>query len=138
MSVTVYDVADKILQSFDKRLADYATKRFARQGINVRTGTRVRQVQAHKLVFEDGSEDSFGAVVWATGIAPSSLVRSLQTSKDPSGRILTNAHLQVLGLDGTPIPGVYALGDCAAIKDFPLPATAQVAKQKAIYLARRT
>jgi NADH:ubiquinone reductase (non-electrogenic) len=33
-------------------------------------------------------------------------------------------------------PGVWALGDCAAVGDPPLPATAQVAQQQGAYLAK--
>jgi NADH dehydrogenase FAD-containing subunit len=33
------------------------------------------------------------------------------------------------------LPNVYAIGDCAQIKDRPLPATAQVASQKGKHLA---
>jgi len=36
-----------------------------------------------------------------------------------------------------PVPGVYALGDCCADVDAPLPALAQVAEQQGAWLARR-
>lgn len=37
---------------------------------------------------------------------------------------------------GAPIPGVFALGDCCAELDSPLPALAQVAEQQGRYLAK--
>ena len=37
---------------------------------------------------------------------------------------------------GVPVPGVYALGDCCADLDSPLPALAQVAEQQGRYLAK--
>ncbi|RUS21042.1 hypothetical protein BC937DRAFT_93771 [Endogone sp. FLAS-F59071] len=39
VQMTVYDVAPQILGSFDHKLREYATKRFRRKGIQVRTGT---------------------------------------------------------------------------------------------------
>ena len=64
-----------------------------------------------------------------------------------SGGILTNAKLQALATSASPptessedesvIKGVYALGDCAVLKDTAYPATAQVANQKALWLAKR-
>jgi NADH dehydrogenase FAD-containing subunit len=34
------------------------------------------------------------------------------------------------------IPNVYAIGDCAAFKENPLPQTAQVAQQEGFYIAK--
>ncbi|KAI8366172.1 hypothetical protein BD560DRAFT_401371 [Blakeslea trispora] len=61
-----------------------------------------------------------------------------EAAKDHSEqRILTDGHLRVLDQQtNEPIPNVYALGDCATIQDDELPATAQVANQKAIYLVK--
>ncbi|KAK8057650.1 hypothetical protein PG996_011587 [Apiospora saccharicola] len=66
-----------------------------------------------------------------------------------TGSILTDHHLRVnvVPQDAPPENGntyphpgamtdVYAIGDCAAIPDQALPATAQVASQKAVYLAK--
>ena len=42
-----------------------------------------------------------------------------------------------VGFDpGEPVPGVFALGDCCASADHPLPALAQVAEQQGKYLAK--
>lgn len=39
VQMTVYDVAPQILGSFDRKLSEYATKRFRRKGIQIKTGT---------------------------------------------------------------------------------------------------
>jgi len=44
-------------------------------------------------------------------------------------------RLRVLDDSGAPIPGLYAMGDCASVKGYHLPATAQVAAQEGTYLA---
>lgn len=50
---------------------------------------------------------------------------------------MTDRKLRVLDKETRqPIKNVYALGDCATIEEYDLPATAQVANQKAIYLGK--
>jgi NADH dehydrogenase FAD-containing subunit len=61
---------------------------------------------------------------------------SVKACIDRSGtweRLFTNDQLQVLDLEGKPVPDVWAIGDAAIVKSDgpPLPATAQVASQKA-------
>lgn len=53
---------------------------------------------------------------------------------EKTGGIMINKRLQVHDAKGKPISGVYALGDCAASG---YPATAQVASQQALWIAKR-
>ncbi|KAJ3289559.1 hypothetical protein HK104_007375 [Borealophlyctis nickersoniae] len=137
VQISVYDVAEKILGGFDSHLAEYATKKFTREGIKIRTKTFIKEVQKNKLILKDDTEIPFGVLVWATGITATPLTKSLTVSKDPrSKRIITDEFLRVLDAHGNPMKDVYALGDCATIKDKDLPATAQVAGQKGIWLRK--
>ncbi|KAF8976121.1 hypothetical protein BGZ46_008561 [Entomortierella lignicola] len=138
VTMAVYDVAPTILASFDKSLSDYCTTKFKRSGIEVRTGTEVGRVEDGKLVLKDGKEIPFGCLVWATGLTENPLTASLEgkVMKSKKKRILTDAYLRVLDPEGKIIPNVYALGDCATIKDHELPQTAQVANQQAIWLRK--
>lgn len=96
---------------------------------------------------EPDGEIPFGMLIWSTGNTQGPLVASItEAAKDKSGSLQTNGHMQLLqaGEDGRPatsnpgsngddapvLDGVYALGDCAQIVDYSLPATAQVASQK--------
>lgn len=74
--------------------------------------------------------------MWATGVEPVPLVRSLGAGKDKAGRALVDGSLRLLDANGSVVPNVYALGDAASIKGGPLAATAQVASQQGAYLAR--
>ncbi|KAF9581140.1 hypothetical protein BGW38_001953 [Lunasporangiospora selenospora] len=49
---------------------------------------------------------------------------------------MTDEYLRVLDPLGQVIPNVYALGDCATIREHELPQTAQVANQQAIWLRK--
>ncbi|KAM3584087.1 hypothetical protein VKS41_004054 [Umbelopsis sp. WA50703] len=135
--MTLYDVAPHILGTFDSNLSAYATKKFARRGIQVKTGRQVKEVLKDRLVIKEDGEVPFGMLVWSTGLMQNPLVESCQNAlkDDRSHRLMTDEFLRVLSKDGESVlPNIYAMGDCATIKDHDLPATAQVAKQKAIYL----
>jgi NADH dehydrogenase FAD-containing subunit len=72
-------------------------------------------------------------VVWSTGNkAPPLVERIKDLAKDKRGYLQTNAELQVYKQPEVPeqeptvVENVWAMGDCAQIKDHFLPATAQV------------
>ncbi|KAJ1984305.1 hypothetical protein H4R34_000729 [Dimargaris verticillata] len=138
--MTVYDVAPTILGSFDVNLAKYAVKRFQRQGIKIRTNTQITEVTKDHLMIRNQPEEPYGLLVWSTGLTDVPLSQSLAktVANDAHGkRLLTDFHLRLLRSDGTmAINNVFALGDCADITGYSLPATAQVARQKARYLAQ--
>ncbi|KAK9473684.1 pyridine nucleotide-disulfide oxidoreductase-domain-containing protein [Dipodascopsis tothii] len=140
--ITIFDVAKGILTSFDEKLSGYAEEHFRRQQIRVRGSVHVTEVRPNELVLEGGSEVvKYGVLLWSTGLAPSELVANItDVVKDPKGSIVTDEFLRVLrpGPHGTVVDrNVYALGDCAQIRNGLLPATAQVATQKATYLFKR-
>ncbi|GBB87875.1 hypothetical protein RclHR1_14370006 [Rhizophagus clarus] len=140
VTMSVYDIAPQILGSFDQSLREFATKKFTRKGIKIRTGRKVKEVNERKLIIEGDGEVPYGMLVWATGLTDNPLTRSMgnQVVKDQSAkRLLTDGFLRVLDKESfQPIDNVYALGDCASIQDYDLPATAQVANQKAVYLRK--
>jgi NADH dehydrogenase FAD-containing subunit len=120
-----------LLASFDDALADYAARHFRREGIELRVDSPVAEVRADAVVLASGESIATGLVVWAAGTAPSAFVRALGVELDRTGRILTAADLRVPGREH-----LWAAGDCAAVGDPPLPATAQVAQQSGAHLAR--
>ncbi|KAI1316763.1 hypothetical protein EDD11_009501 [Mortierella claussenii] len=138
VTLAVYDVAPTILANFDKSLSEYCMNKFKRSGIEVRTGTVVEKVEDGKLILKNGKEIPFGCLVWSTGLTENPLTASLEgkVMKSKSKRILTDEYLRVLDIEGKVVPHVYALGDCATIKDHELPQTAQVANQQAIWLRK--
>ncbi|KAI9285231.1 NDE1, mitochondrial external NADH dehydrogenase [Umbelopsis sp. AD052] len=135
--MTLYDVAPNILGTFDSQLSEYAHKKFSRKGIQIKTKRRVLEVTKDDLVIEGDGKVPYGMLVWSTGLMQNPLIESLnELEKDKSQRLLTDDQLRVLSKDSRkPLNNVYALGDCATIDGLDLPATAQVANQKAIYLS---
>ncbi|CCM05611.1 uncharacterized protein FIBRA_07840 [Fibroporia radiculosa] len=138
--ISLYDVAPHILGSFDVGLQEWATKKFTREGIRILTQHHVERVEAGKMYVKEQGEVYFGLLVWSTGLAPNPLIQSItEAEKDTrTASLITDEHLNVVMKDtGKPDPDVWAVGDAAIIKDNPLPATAQVANQKARYLRKK-
>lgn len=128
--VVLVEALERLLTGFDEALSDYTRRHFLRAGIEVRTQARVRSIERERVVLEGGEVLPCGLVLWAGGNAPVPLIASLGEPLDRRGRLVVDDHLRVPGKEG-----VYALGDCAAVEDPPLPATAQVAQQQGRYLA---
>jgi NADH:ubiquinone reductase (non-electrogenic) len=129
--IVVVEAAPTLLGAFDRSLSEYAVKRFRRARIEVRTQVKVVNVGPDHIDLHDGSAVPFGLLVWATGNAPTAFVKSLSLPKDPQGRLWVGPDLKVSGE-----ASIYALGDCSVIEGAPLPATAQVAEQQGLYLAK--
>lgn len=157
--VTVYDVAPTVLSMFDEKLAQYAMKTFSRQGINIQTSHHVEELRrgspgqangntetddsttCYTVKLKEEGEIGVGMVVWSTGLMTNPFVSNALAGKvkqhEKSGGILTDDRLQVKRPDDSILDDVYALGDCAVLEGTSYPATAQVASQKAQWLAKR-
>lgn len=129
--VVVVEALGRLLTSFDEALSKYTHQHFGRGGIEVRIGAKVEAVEEGRVLLAGGEILPCGMVLWAGGNEPVPFVRSLGAPLNPQGRLVVDSYLRV-----TSRPSVYALGDCAAVGEQPLPATAQVAQQQGHYLAR--
>ncbi|KAH9936713.1 FAD/NAD(P)-binding domain-containing protein [Amylocystis lapponica] len=136
---TIAPLAKISCMIFDKGLQEWAAKKFNREGISVLTQHHVERVEAGRMFVKEQGEVPFGLLVWSTGLAPNPLVQSLDdVAKDTkTSSLFTDERLRVLMKDGSANPDVWAIGDAAMIKGQVLPATAQVASQKAKYLAKQ-
>jgi NADH:ubiquinone reductase (H+-translocating) len=125
--IVLVNAGDHILQGIDPSLVHAATRRLASQRIEVINDAKAKEVRPDAVVLSDGRTIPARTTVWAAGIEPSPLVKSLDVEKDHRGRILVDEFLRVKGT-----PGVYAVGDCTGI-DYdgpPVPALAQAAEQE--------
>lgn len=129
--ITLLEAAKHILSAFDLKLADYAMRIFQRQSINIKTNSPVKEINEKSILLHDGTEISYGLVVWSTGIGPTGFIRSLPFPKNRAFRLTTDDFLKVSGFGN-----IYAAGDCATPADVDYAATAQVAQQEGKYLAR--
>ncbi|KAL1842742.1 hypothetical protein VTJ49DRAFT_4380 [Mycothermus thermophilus] len=90
VSITVYDVAPKVLPMFDRALAKYAMDTFARHGIRVKTEHHLQRLRladgdlghrhgALKIKIKEYGDNEVGAglVVWSTGLMANPLISKL-------------------------------------------------------------
>ncbi|MCO5590971.1 hypothetical protein L7F22_044947 [Adiantum nelumboides] len=79
VNIVLIQSGDHILNMFDVRISKFAEQKFQRDGIEVKTGCRVLEVQENAIVMKDKStgeriEVPYGMVVWSTGLGTRSLI----------------------------------------------------------------
>jgi NADH dehydrogenase len=114
----------RILPEIGESLADYALKKLMEKGVEVRLNTRVTSATAEWVDLGTKERIATNTLIWTAGVKPSALLATLPCSKTKQGTIIVNEQLEV-----PESPGVWALGDCAAVPDprtgRPYPPTAQ-------------
>jgi NADH dehydrogenase len=125
---------DRILPELSESLGRYAQSRMEARGVEFRLNTRLTDARPGMVVLSD-AEIPAETLVWTAGTAPNPLSKSLPLEKDKRGAVVVDATLAVPGH-----PGLWALGDCAAVVDAksgkPCPPTAQFALREAAALAK--
>lgn len=136
-TIEIHDVAPTILGSFDERLGEYALRKLKQRGIKIQTESHIEKVEKGAMWTKELGEVKYGMLLWATGNGANPLVESLDVKKsDKLPRVLTDRRLRVLRTDDQVMEDVYALGDSADIEGYSLPMLAEVAVQKAEWLAK--
>jgi NADH dehydrogenase len=127
------EAGPRILPMFPDALSLKAVRSLGRLGVEVRTGEGVARMEPGAVWIGEARIAS-STVLWAAGVAPSPLARSLGVPLDRAGRVMVNADLSIPGH-----PEVLVIGDLAACVDAagtPLPGLAPVAIQQGEYAAR--
>lgn len=134
------EATDRLLPEIDPGLADYARRRLARRGIDIRMNTRLDSAEGGIMRLSTGEEFAAGTLVWTTGVAPHSLAARSGFPVDEHGRVTCDEYLRVRTADGDVVSDVWAAGDNAAVPDLTTgrlsPPTAQHAIRQAKQLAR--
>ncbi len=131
----ILEAAPTILRDLGDAFAGRVQRRLVKKGIEILTGTTLKEVRADAVVLSSGEVVPTDTVVWTAGVVAHPLVAELPGEKDARGRLVTAPDMRVPGTDG-----LWALGDSAAVPDDkaagqPAPATAQHALRQARTLA---
>jgi NADH dehydrogenase len=110
--IILYEHSPHLLGMFKLRLQVYARKALEARGVEVQTGTGVTEVTPTTIRLSNGATVRTHTLVWAAGMQANPVVRSLGVATVHGDRIPVGPDLQVQGH-----PGVFALGDIAAITD---------------------
>ncbi len=125
MRWVLVEARDRIMAEVPPSLSSFAARELLGRGIEIKTTTTLSSLTANRATLSDGEEIATRTLVWTAGVQPAPVVSSLGLPLDATGRILTDREMRVSGH-----PGVWAIGDCAAVPDparpgQPCPPTAQ-------------
>jgi NADH:ubiquinone reductase (H+-translocating) len=124
---------DRLLPELSPGLGRFAERKMRGQGIDVRLNTRCVRVDDRGITLDDGELLSAGTVICTIGTAPNPLIAELSLPKS-RGRLEVAPDMSVPSA-----PGLWAVGDCAAVpnaRDGKIsPPTAQFAERQARQLA---
>ncbi|MFO1077182.1 MAG: FAD-dependent oxidoreductase [Planctomycetota bacterium] len=133
LRVVLVHSGDRILPELSGSLGRYAQEKLTARGVEVRLQARVQALNARGVALADGTELPTRTLVWTAGTAPHPLLATLPCAKE-RGRIVVEATMAV-----PQHPGIWALGDCAAVPDLvrggSCPPTAQHATRQGTTLA---
>jgi NADH dehydrogenase len=130
--VLVHSAKQVLERELTPRLARYATRTLAEQGIELLLGQRVVAASPHSAVLADGARIATRTLISTVPASPNPIVEQLGLPMS-GGRLLCEASTAVTDWDG-----VWAVGDCASV---PMPGgqasppTAQHAIRQAKLLA---
>ena len=132
LEVTLIETGKRILPAFPEKVSAEAEAQLSSLGIKVMTGAEVISATSGALLLKDDTRIETTISVWAAGVkAPEATDAFEGLERSRSGQLMVTPTLQT-----TKDPAVFALGDCARLAENPAPATAQAARQQALYLGK--
>ncbi len=133
--VILLEAGSRILPSFSEKLSQKATRDLEHLGVQAWTGYRVTQVDDEGVLIDGKERIRAATVLWAAGVQPSSLNKTLGESLDRSGRVMIQKDLSL-----AQHREVFVLGDQACFtvdaSGKSLPGLAPVAMQQGRHAAR--
>src|SRR5258707_1194387 len=126
----------RILPELSQGLAEYALNRMVERGVTFKLNSRIKDARPGVVLLQSEEEVPAHTLIWTAGVTPNPLLRTLPESvaRDGRGALIVESTLAVSGK-----PGLWALGDCAAVSDGrtgqACPPTAQFAIRQAATLA---
>jgi NADH dehydrogenase len=110
----IVEAGDEILRGVHPTLARRARGKLFREGVEIRTSTKVTRVLPGAVEVSGGAQIPVGLTVWAAGVKGNPVLSSLPVAKDRLGRIVVDRHMQVPGY-----PNVFGAGDAVTIDGMP-------------------
>ncbi|MFJ8160115.1 NAD(P)/FAD-dependent oxidoreductase [Streptomyces sp. NPDC096136] len=105
------DMAPKLMPELGDALGRAALEVLRRRGIRVSLGVSVAKAGPEEVTLTDGRVLPSRTLIWTAGVAASPLIGTMDTETE-RGRLVVTPQLTV-----PDAPGVFALGDAAAVPD---------------------
>ena len=106
------EARDRVMQEVPAPLAEFASKELRGRGMEILTGTTVREMDERSATLSTGERIPTRMLCWTAGVTPAPVVRKLGLPLNQQGRIEVDATMKVKGRDN-----VWAIGDAAAVPD---------------------
>lgn len=111
LRVITVDILTRILPTFNDQLAQRVVERMQQRGIELRLGVGLKDATGSSVTLADGARIETRSIIATVGIGTNPLLRQLPVGL-MRGRIPCDAFCRIDGF-----PGVYAVGDNAAVPD---------------------
>ena len=108
--VVIVDAGDAVLGPFSPKAHEYASKVLTERGVELKLGTKVKEITADHVVLSDGDTIDTRCAIWGGGLQAAPLAASAGLAQGRGGRIDVHEDLTVEGF-----PGVFVVGDIANI-----------------------
>jgi NADH dehydrogenase len=131
--IVLVHAGEHLLPELGEELGRYAEHKLRKRRVEVINGARVASYDGSVVELSNGTAVPAATLIWTAGAKPSPVIESLPCEKQ-RGRLLVNECLAVAG-----IPGLWAVGDCAAVPDGSggfYPPTAQHGMREAVAAAK--
>ncbi len=130
LDIRIVEAAPRILSGLPERISKQAAEVLQQRGVTISTDEKVLSITEQGLRTTHG-DIAADIVLWAAGIQAAAQNRALGLQLNRNNQFVVDQRLQ------TSVPGIYAIGDCAACDWHDgqnVPARAQAAHQQADYL----
>ena len=132
--IILIEAGPRILAHLPPELSARAQRQLESMGVEVRTGTKVKEITKGRVELEHGQVLEAENIIWAAGVSASPLTQKLGVELDRARRVKVNPDLSLPGH-----PEVFAIGDMALVLDEegkPVPGVSPAAMQMARHVAR--
>jgi NADH dehydrogenase len=125
MRWVLVEAGERIMREVPESLSEFAERELRLRGMEVFTGTTLREVSRSSASLSSGEEIPARTVVWTAGVRPSPVLAKFGLPLAEDGRLVVGPtmHVEGTGSEGggsavaAGAGAVWAIGDCAAIPD---------------------
>lgn len=132
--IILIEGSPQVLSHLPPDLSASAQRQLEALGVQIRNNIHVKAIRAGEVELANGDIIRAGNILWAAGVAATSLTKKLGAELDKAGRVKVNPDLSLPGH-----PEVFAIGDMALVlgeNGKPVPGVSPAAMQMGKHVAK--